>query len=66
MSKLIDRVFCVLFYTISPMILGVLIYLLFAEVIPRNVWYLWGYWVMLTLWHGCITVLSTIDHIKRA
>lgn len=62
--KLFNKISCVFFYTISPMIFGCLIYLLFSEVIPSNDWYLWWYWGMLILWHGTITVLSTIDHIK--
>lgn len=65
MSKLIERIFVLLFETISPMILGLCVYLLFAEVIPRHNWLLWLWWLLLTAWHGTITVLGAIDHLGK-
>lgn len=65
MSKLIERIVVLLFETISPMIFGLCVYLLFAEVIPQNDWLLWLWWSTAMAWHGAITVLGAIDHLKN-
>ena len=63
MSSLIERIVVLLFETISPMIFGICIYLLFAEVIPQHNWLVLLWWSLATAWHGTITVLGAIDHL---
>jgi len=63
MSRLIEKIFMLLFETVSPMIFGCCIYLLFAAVIPQKDWLLWLWWSLAVAQHGTITILGAIDHL---
>lgn len=65
MDKLINVLCSLFFETLSPMVFGMCILMLFTTVIPQNDFVLWLWWVIAAAWHGSFTVLSAVEHVRE-